>query len=201
LMHSHPSRESRPNLSSTGRHGFTIEVGPVPQGVIRHDAVEKTDQALYALLEFFERRNKDNESLSAELRQAFKSGRAPCFRSAAARRPGEMSGKIPWPCDEENENFPALMIHKDLQDRDFHVIKTGDPLFVDLEGNTVPYSGSHGSPVYLMFVNEGGYYYKKSGTGIAVAERAEFDLEMGTFIEKGTFAGERESVCHGGVIV
>ena len=80
LMHSHPSRESRPNLSSTGRHGFTIEVGPVPQGVIRHDAVERTDEALYALLEFFERRNNDNESLLAELRQAFISGRAPCFR-------------------------------------------------------------------------------------------------------------------------
>jgi succinylglutamate desuccinylase len=194
LMHSHPSRESRPNLSSAGRHGFTIEVGPVPQGVIRHDAVEKTDEALYALLEFFERRNKDNESLTAELRKAFKSGRAPCFRSAAARRPGEMSGKIPWPCDAENENFPALMIHKDLQDRDFHVIKTGDPLFVDLDGKTVPYSGSHGSPVYLMFVNEGGYYYKKSGTGIAVAERAEFDLETGTFIETNTLL-EVEKEC------
>ena len=86
------------------------------------------------------------------------------------------------------------MIHKDLQDRDFHVIKTGDPLFVDLEGNTVPYSGSHGSPVYLMFVNEGGYYYKKSGTGIAVAERAEFDLMTGTFIETGTLL-ESERVC------
>ncbi len=32
-----------------------------------------------------------------------------------------------------------------------------------------------------MFVNEGGYYFKKSGTGIAVAERAEFDLETGAF--------------------
>jgi succinylglutamate desuccinylase len=183
LMHSHPSRESRPNLSSASRHGFTIEVGPVPQGVIRHDAVEKTEMALHALLDFFERRNKDNESLSAELRTAFKSGRAPCFRSAAARRPGEMSGKIPWPCDAENENFPALMIHKDLQDKDFHLIKTGDPLFVDLEGNIVPYSGSHGSPVYLMFVNEGGYYYASSGTGISVAVRAEFDLETGALLE------------------
>ncbi len=30
LLHTHPSRDVRPNLSSTGRHGFTIEVGPVP---------------------------------------------------------------------------------------------------------------------------------------------------------------------------
>jgi succinylglutamate desuccinylase len=179
LMHADPSREARPNLPSTGRHGFTIEVGPVPQGLIRHDAVEKTDEALYALLEFFERRNNDNEALSDELRKAFKAGRAPCFRSASAKRAGEMSGKIPWPCDAENENFPALMVHKDLQDRDFRLIKTGDPLFVDLKGNTIPYSGSHGSPVYLMFVNEGGYYFASSGTGIAVAVRAAFDLETG----------------------
>jgi succinylglutamate desuccinylase len=186
LMHSHPSRESRPNLSSAARHGFTIEVGPVPQGILRHDAVERTQQAVAALLEFLQLHNQDRTPLLQNLRQAYHNKKVPCFRSAPARRPGEMSGKITWPCDSENVNFPAVMVHKDLQDRDFHEIQTGDPLFVDLKGKTIPYTGSHGSPVYLMFVNEGGYYYASSGTGIGVAIRADFNLESGKFVEKIT---------------
>jgi hypothetical protein len=37
-----------------------------------------------------------------------------------------------------------------------------------------------------MFVNEGGYYYASSGTGIGVAIRADFNLESGKFVEKIT---------------
>ena len=71
------------------------------------------------------------------------------------------------------------MIHKSVQDRDFHSIRKGDALFVDLAGNIIPYDGSYGEEVQLMFVNEGGYYYSSSGTGIGVAVATEFDLEKG----------------------
>lgn len=186
ILHTHPSRESRPNLSSIARHGFTIEVGPVPQGVLRHDVVEKTQVVLHAALEYLQRYNADPKGLTAELRGMYagSNGRVPCFRSAKAVRVGEMSGKISWPSFPENENLPMWMVHKDVQDKDFEEIRTGDPLFVDLEGNVIPYDGSHGSPVYLIFVNEGGYYYKTSGTGIAVADRAEYGLEDGMLIEE-----------------
>ncbi len=206
LLHTHPNRGTRPNVASTGRHGFTIEVGPVPQGVLRHDAVEKTEEALFALLEYLELYNSDEGRLRLDsiLRAAYAadSGRAdgdgdgdgdgagvvagevPCFKSARARKEGEMSGKIIWPTSDDNPNFPSLMVHKDLQDRDFELIRKGDPLFVDLQGNVHPYDGSHGSPVYLMFVNEGGYYYKSSGTGIAVAVKAYFDLETGLLVRE-----------------
>jgi len=181
LVHTHPSREVRPNLSSAGRHGFTIEVGPVPQGVLRHDAVEKTEMALYALLEYLHLYNSDAEQLKAILNKMYKphSFKVPCFKSAAALRKGEMSGKISWPSMSHNPNFPAHMVHKNVQDADFKLIKTGDPLFVDLEGNVMPYDGSYGSPVYLMFVNEAGYYYESSGTGVSVAIKTEYDLETG----------------------
>jgi succinylglutamate desuccinylase len=182
LLHTHESREARPNLSSTSRHGFTIEVGPVPQGVLRHDAVEKTEKALGAVLEFLERHNKEQEKLFQELVQYYSDYLVPCFRSAPAQREGEMSGKITWPCDPQNENFPAWMIHKDLQDQDFKLIETGDVLFIDLEGNEVTYNGSHGSPVHLIFINEGGYYYKSSGTGVGVAIQSQFDLDTGKLI-------------------
>lgn len=64
---------------------------------------------------------------------------------------------------------------------DFCRIQVGDPLFVDSEtGDIIPYSGSHGDSVYLIFVNEGGYYYSESGTGIGVAIASSLDVATGT---------------------
>jgi aspartoacylase len=186
LMHSIPDRKLRPTLSSTGLHGFTIEVGPVPQGVLRHDAVEKTQRSVDLLLEFLHKRNEyGSEAMLQELQEIYgdTSGRVPCYRSAKAKREGEISGKIRWPSDPDNPNFPNVLIHKSLQDRDFHKIKRGDPLFVNYDGSYVNYEGSHGEQVYLIFVNEGGYYYESSGTGIGVAVKAEYDLETATLHE------------------
>lgn len=197
VMHSIPDRNDRPNLSSVGKHGFTIEVGPVPQGVIRHDGVEKSKQALEAFLEFLELNNSkdDNDNdqskknVMEQIKEWYPTGRVPCYRSATAKKPGEMSGKIRWPCSDHNPNFPAYMIHKSIQDQDFKLLKTGDPLFLTMEGDVVPYDGSHGETVYLMFINEGGYYYASSGTGIGVAIATEYDLETADFVDV-------DDICH-----
>ena len=164
-MHALPKRQDRMNLSSCGRHGFTIEVGPTPQGVIRHDVVQQTEAALHSLLEFLHLRNLELENGIDEnaksvldlLREIYPGGIVPCYRSAPAVRPGELSGKISWPNDPENPNFPAVMVHKSIQDRDFEPLRLGDPLFVALDGKIIPYDGSHGEEVHLIFVNEGGY--------------------------------------------
>lgn len=182
LMHTHKNQKSRPHLSSIASHALSIEVGPVPQGVLRHDIVDKTQKALEAALEFLQKYKTDPEALESEIQDYFPDGKVPCYRSAPAKRKGEMSSKIPWPCDESNPNFPSWMVHKSVQDEDFKEIHTGDPLFVDLDGNIIPYDGSHGSPILLMFVNEGGYYYASSGTGISVAQRDHFSLQTGKLI-------------------
>lgn len=182
LMHTHASQAERPHLSSIAPHCYTIEVGPVPQGVVRHDKVEEMQAALDATLEFFKRHRQEPEQLRRELDEYYPDGKVPCYRSAPAIRKGEMSAKLLWPSDPDNENFPAWLVHKDVQDRDFQEIRQGDPLFVSLDGEVIPYDGSHGSPVLLMFINEGGYYYANSGTGISVARRDEFDLATGTLI-------------------
>eukprot|EP00980_Cylindrotheca_fusiformis_P019252 scaffold6572_cov106-Cylindrotheca_fusiformis.AAC.4 len=182
LMHTHQTQKARPHLASIAPNPLSIEVGPVPQGVLRHDIVEKTQQALEAALEFLEKHKSEPKALQQELKTYFPSGQVPCYRSAPAKRAGEMSSKIPWPCDPSNRNFPSWMVHKNVQDTDFKEIRTGDPLFVDLDGTTIPYDGSHGSPVLLMFINEGGYYYSSSGTGISVACRDNYSLDSGELI-------------------
>ena len=190
LMHTTTDARDRPNLSSVGKHGFTIEVGPVPQGVVRHDAVEKTQDAMEALLEFLDQRNKQgHEAILTQLRTAYPSGRVPVFRSAPAMVSGEISGKIQWPCDSENPNFPLWMVHKSLQDKDYQLIRTGDPMFVALDGTVISYEGTHGDEVHLIFINEGGYYYKSSGTGIVVAAMSHYDLDSGMIVETVELVG------------
>lgn len=183
LMHPLPDRHARPNLGSTALHALTVEVGPVPQGVLRHDAVEKTQHAMHCLLEFLDRRNK-GEDVLGELKRKYPDNVVPCYRSAQAKKEGEMSGKISWPSADHNPNFPSVLVHKSIQDNDFHVIQKGDPLFVKLDGTLVRYDGSHGDEVHLIFVNEGGYYFEQSGTGIGVAVRTGYDLLTGKFLQR-----------------
>jgi len=221
-----PYHKSRPTLSSSGRHGLTIEVGPVPQGLLRHDAVQRTDEAVDAVFDFLEFRNQcltsaisttsddddvddDNDSATViipihppELATAYQSTNytVACYRSAPAIDSNSQSGRIPWPIpindrtpttpsstsnDNNNNhpNFPLTMVHSSVQDRDFHhTLQTGDPLFVDIDGNVITYDGSHGENVNVVFVNEGGYYYKGSGAGVGVAVKAEYNLETGRLI-------------------
>lgn len=173
--------QHRTHLPSIGKHDITIEVGPTPQGVIRHDVVEKTEAALHSLLDFFHKRNTEEENvvkLMETLRKEYPNG-VPCYQSAKSTNGKALHGKIQWPVSDDNPNFPAVMIHKDLQDRDYKPIRKGDPLFVNLDGSITRYDGSFGDEVLLMFVNEGGYYYSQSGTGIGVAVSSSYDLDTG----------------------
>ena len=140
------------------------------------------------MLEFLHLSNLELENKTTgatildRLKNAFPNG-VTCYQSAPAVGAKELHGKIQWPTLEDNPNFPAAMVHKSLQDRDYQPLRTGDPLFVALDGTIIPYDGSHGDEVLLMFVNEGGYYYSSSGTGIGVAVSSRFDLETGNNIE------------------
>jgi succinylglutamate desuccinylase len=190
LMHAIPDKGKRPNLSSTTKHGFTIEVGPVPQGLLRHDAVLKTECALFALLDFLQQYydhydGVEQDPLSSpvvkSLQRMYTNGLVPAFRTIPAQQHGEMSGKISWPSDAMNPNFPQWMIHESVQDQDYKLLRKGDPLFVQLDGTVVPYDGAYGDEIYLIFINEGGYYYASSGTGISVALQTQYNINTALF--------------------
>ena len=177
-------KQDRTHLASIGNHDISIEVGPTPQGVIRHDIVEQTEAAMHSLLDFFHSRNMEENNdmkVMEHLREEYPNG-VPCYQSAKATSGKALHGKIEWPVDPTNPNFPAAMIHKSLQDRDYQPILSGDPLFVNLDGTVIPYDGSFGEEVLLMFVNEGGYYYSSSGHGIGVAVSSRYDLETGDMV-------------------
>jgi hypothetical protein len=65
---------------------------------------------------------------------------------------------------------------------DFQPISKGDPLFLALDGTIIPYDGTYGDHIYLTFINEGGYYYSSSGTGIAALLATTCDLSTGILL-------------------
>ena len=134
-------------VDSIAPHGFAIEVGAIPQGVLRADLFLKTEALIYHLLDFVER---DNSGEKLEL-------------------PSEIEiydheVLVDYPRDEQGDI--AGMVHQDRQDRDFTLIEQGDPLFLTLDNETIRYKGE---PRYTLFVNEAAYYEK--GFAMTLAER------------------------------
>ena len=193
LLEPLPPQPFRPNVSSSAKHDFTIEVGPVPQGVLRYDVVKDTQTALHYFLEFL-----NDVDAGRQLLQEACGDTIPCFHtvfpnaspSVKQQRQQQLTGKIPWPSDPENDNFPAWLVHPQIQDQDYSKVRTGDPLFINgKDQSVVCYDGSHGDEIVLIFINEAGYYYASSGTGIGVAYIGKYNIEKGVLVETSSPQG------------
>jgi aspartoacylase len=125
-------------LTSLGRHnGFLIEVGPIPQGLLRADVYNETRAAVRHCLDYLELHN---------------SGQLPVL--PAEREGYRFIKKVKLPENDKGEI--TAMVHPNLQDQDYQPIAPGEPLFQTLEGETIPYDGDE--TVYGAFINEAAYY-------------------------------------------
>ena len=141
-------------LISMGRlNGFLIEVGPIAQGLLNYKVYTETRLAVMHALDYLEQRNTGQPLIL----------------------PQQMTGyrfhkKIPLP--ENTEGELTAMVHPDLQDKDYHAINPGDPLFITLAGETLVYEGE--STVYGAFINEAAYY--DQNVGLSVMEKINIRL-------------------------
>lgn len=133
----HKSNEQHHFLSSIAMDSVMIEVGPVPQSVLRHDVFEQTELMTMLILDFIELHNQDAVPQLP--------------KSITAYRYLE---SIKLPLDAEGNR--AGMVHKDIQDQDFMPIKPGQPIFVSFDGEDICYQGDR--VVYGSFINEAAYY-------------------------------------------
>jgi len=120
-------------------NGFAIEVGAIPQGVVRADLFFETEKLIHHILDFFERLNQ------GEL----------------VKRKGEIEiydyiELVDFPRDEQGDI--TGMVHPDLQGNDYLAVRKGDPLFIDLGGDTIVYDKEES--VHALFINEAAYYEK-----------------------------------------
>lgn len=131
----------RRSASSIVERGVTLEVGPVPNGVVRADLFWKTERAVQCMLDFVEEYNRGRIAFDGrdELK-AFVYERA-----------------VDYPRDERDRI--RGFVHEELQDRDYLPLEPGAPLFRTLDGETIRYDGPPG--LCPVFINEAAYYEKR----------------------------------------
>nr|XP_057937188.1 N-acyl-aromatic-L-amino acid amidohydrolase (carboxylate-forming) B [Doryrhamphus excisus] len=128
------------SLETVGKHGFSIEVGPQPTGVVRADIYNMVNETLDIIIEWLQK-----------------------FNSGCSFEGGEMEAfsyfkTIDYPRDPTTHEITAA-IHPQLQDNDFKLLQPGDPIFQSFTGETVAHEGE---AAYPFFVNECAYYEKKT---------------------------------------
>jgi aspartoacylase len=133
------SESSQSALRSLSPLGLSIEVGPVPQGVLDAELYQETEYLIYAALDFIERTNK---------------GDRPTCPSAITLYQGVEL--VEFPRDSQGEL--TGMIFPDLQYQDYNLLNPGDPMFVTFEGENITYDGE--VTVFPVFINEAAYYEK-----------------------------------------
>lgn len=127
------------SLESVGKHGFTIEVGPQPHGVLRADIFNMAKEAVDHTIEWLHKFNSGS---------TFEEGEVEAYTVVKS---------VDYPRDPTTNEITAT-IHPELQDNDFKLLQPGDPMFLSFSGETVKYEGEDLHP---LFINECAYYEKK----------------------------------------
>jgi aspartoacylase len=126
-------------LRSLCELGFVIEVGAVAQNVLNAELFQKTEQLIYAVLDYFEWSNQGKIPQTTNTLTLYK-----------------YIETIDYPKGDRGEI--QGMIHPQLQFRDYQPLNPGDPMFLTFAGKDILYEGT--STVYPIFINEAAYYEK-----------------------------------------
>ncbi|KAM7377350.1 hypothetical protein PAMA_013913 [Pampus argenteus] len=145
-IHFDISHKESYSLDSVGKHGFAIEIGPQPHGVVRSNVYTAMKLGVQHMLDWIRFFNSG---------ASFEGGVAEVFT---------MVKHIDYPRDKETRHITAA-IHPQLQDRDFCLLHPDDPLFQTFSGETLRYKGTE--PLYPFFINECAYYEKNIALSLA----------------------------------
>lgn len=126
------------SLESVGKHGFAIEVGPQPNGVVRADIYNIVKEAVDHTIEWLQGFNSGT---------TFEGGEVEAYTVVRSED---------YPRDPTTNDITAV-IHTQLQDNDFKLLKPGDPTFLTFSGETMKHEGEE---LYPFFINECAYYEK-----------------------------------------
>ena len=140
-------------VNSITKDGLAIEVGPIPQGVLRADLFFKTEKLVGYILDYFENYNTDKTNKTYKTIEIYDHIKLLDF-------PRSKDGEI------------NATVHPNLQDNGYYKLTKGDPLFVTLEGNVINYEEEN--EVYALFINEAAYYEK--GFAMCLAEKKSINL-------------------------
>ncbi len=130
------SVESHYFVASITPQGVIVEIGPQPQSVVRQDVLDQMEAMTQHILDYVEHVN---------------AGTLPALSDYDAYRYKET---LTLPMDHQGERIG--MVHKNVEDNDFNVLKKGDPIFTLFTGEEICWNGNY--EAYPHFINEAAYY-------------------------------------------
>ncbi|HBJ38142.1 MAG TPA: aspartoacylase [Planctomycetaceae bacterium] len=148
-----PSQTDQPYLNSICANSLAVEIGPIPQGVLRSDVTALTEGVVYHGLDYIQSLNMNMEPPIPASVEVF-----------------EFKESVSFPM---TDGVVSGYIHHSLQDSDYQALGAGDPLFECLDGSVIRYDGPE--TVYPVFVNEAAYYYKNLAMSLCVKKSLRTD--------------------------
>ncbi len=135
--------------------GFVIEIGPVPQGLLQANIVEKSRLVLEASFDEISK-----------------------IKSGIARFPKQLIvyrhlGSLDFPRDVKGHVQACL--HPEIQGKDWQPITQGTPLFLKPDGEIIPFDGNN-FPV-PVFINEAAYVEKQIAMSLTEKETIAIESE------------------------
>lgn len=132
-------KDDHPFLNSLAKYGFALELGPIPNGVVRHDILVQAYDATLACLEFVEKKNKGLDVYFEDEIEVYEHVKTVEF-------PLDSDGKI------------DAIIHKNIQDMDYKPLEKGALIFEKIDGKVMV---NHEDEIFFpVFINEAAYYCK-----------------------------------------
>ncbi len=138
-------------LVSIAKYGFALELGAIPNSIIRHDILKQAEDTILASLAYIENMNQGGENINQggeNMNQGGENNELEVF---------EHLKMVEFPLDKQG-NIEAV-IHENIQDRDYLPLQKGEPIFEKLNGDIIYHQESE--TLYPVFINEAAYYYKK----------------------------------------
>ena len=144
----------RSTIRSIAPYGIGIEIGPIPQNVLRHDIFQAMDQVSRTILDVVHDINTDGLKEDKLEVDAYEHVRHVSY-------PDHQTGGI-------------SLIHKDLQDKDYCALKQGAPIFTNGNQGIIIYEES--KDLFPVFVNEAAYYEKN--IAFSLTQKRKFSISL-----------------------
>ena len=119
--------------------GMTVEIGGIAPNVIDPVWVARLEDLVQQILDYLEQVNQDQPPVTPKTVTIY-----------------SLQKPVYFPTDDQGEI--VAMVHPNLHGSDYSVLNPNEPMFIDLEGNNIYYSGETAN---ILFVSESAYLEKQ----------------------------------------
>jgi len=159
-------------LSSVGRSGMILEVGPVPWGVLDGSTFSHTKSVLHLMLDYTHIHNTST-----------------CITRPMYVNTVKFIKIVDYPRDASGDI--SAMVHPRIQGNDYFPLTDGDPVFLTLAGKRISFSYSDhewdprvNGPLCPYFINEAAYYEQGVAFSLGKHERILVEMKLQSITSK-----------------